>query len=571
MIHFHNVRWKNFLSTGNSWTEIQFDRNPTTLIIGENGAGKSTVLDALCFVLFGKPFRKINKPQLVNSVNEKGLLVEIDFSVGNKKYKIVRGYKPHVFEIWQDGIMINQTAKITDYQSDLEKNILKLNYNSFTQIVILGSSTFIPFMQLPAWQRREVIEDLLDLKIFTSMNLILKEKLQTNKENLKEIRHQIDLEDEKLNVHNHYIDEIRSKNKERIETLKTEIEKSETSIVRLNVDIDLNNKLIDQLKDSIKDEDNVNKKLQEILKIESKFEDKTKKLKSELKFYEQNDHCPTCTQEISLKIKETKINDNNQKIQDVVDALEKLQIELDKENQRLLDIHEINSEIKEHLEKVSDCNNQISSLNKYIGQLRENIDTEVADVGSLKNENKKVKEIEKKIKGYEKQKEDYLYEQQLLNVAADMLKDTGIKTQIVRQYVPVMNKLVNKYLAAMEFFVSFELDENFDESIKSRHRDKFSYSSFSEGEKMRIDLSLLLTWRAIAKMKNSTNTNLLILDEVFDASLDTSGCDEFLKLLNELGKDTNVFLISHKGDVLQDKFRSVIRFEKYKNFSRVAA
>ena len=571
MIHFHNVRWKNFLSTGNSWTEIQFDRNPTTLIIGENGAGKSTVLDALCFVLFGKPFRKINKPQLVNSVNEKGLLVEIDFSVGNKKYKIVRGYKPRVFEIWQDGIMINQTAKITDYQSDLEKNILKLNYNSFTQIVILGSSTFIPFMQLPAWQRREVIEDLLDLKIFTSMNLILKEKLQTNKENLKEIRHQIDLEDEKLNVHNHYIDEIRSKNKERIETLKTEIEKSETSIVRLNVDIDLNNKLIDQLKDSIKDEDNVNKKLQEILKIESKFEDKTKKLKSELKFYEQNDHCPTCTQEISLEIKETKINDNNQKIQDVVDALEKLQIELDKENQRLLDIHEINSEIKEHLEKVSDCNNQISSLNKYIGQLRENIDTEVADVGSLKNENKKVKEIEKKIKGYEKQKEDYLYEQQLLNVAADMLKDTGIKTQIVRQYVPVMNKLVNKYLAAMEFFVSFELDENFDESIKSRHRDKFSYSSFSEGEKMRIDLSLLLTWRAIAKMKNSTNTNLLILDEIFDASLDTSGCDEFLKLLNELGKDTNVFLISHKGDVLQDKFRSVIRFEKYKNFSRVAA
>jgi len=571
MIHFHNVRWKNFLSTGNSWTEIQFDRNPTTLIIGENGAGKSTVLDALCFVLFGKPFRKINKPQLVNSVNGKGLLVEIDFSVGNKKYKIVRGYKPHVFEIWQDGIMINQTAKITDYQSDLEKNILKLNYNSFTQIVILGSSTFIPFMQLPAWQRREVIEDLLDLKIFTSMNLILKEKLQTNKENLKEIRHQIDLEDEKLNVHNHYIDEIRSKNKERIETLKTEIEKSETSIVRLNVDIDLNNKLIDQLKGSIKDEDNVNKKLQEILKIESKFEDKTKKLKSELKFYEQNDHCPTCTQEISLEIKETKINDNNQKIQDVVDALEKLQIELDKENQRLLDIHEINSEIKEHLEKVSDCNNQISSLNKYIGQLRENIDTEVADVGSLKNENKKVKEIEKKIKGYEKQKEDYLYEQQLLNVAADMLKDTGIKTQIVRQYVPVMNKLVNKYLAAMEFFVSFELDENFDESIKSRHRDKFSYSSFSEGEKMRIDLSLLLTWRAIAKMKNSTNTNLLILDEIFDASLDTSGCDEFLKLLNELGKDTNVFLISHKGDVLQDKFRSVIRFEKYKNFSRVAA
>jgi DNA repair exonuclease SbcCD ATPase subunit len=571
LIHFHNVRWQNFLSTGNVWTDILLDKSPNTLVIGENGAGKSTMLDALCFALFGKPFRKINKPQLMNSVNQKDMLVETEFTVGKSRYRVLRGMKPHVFEIYKDNVLINQTASVRDYQNYLEQNILKLNFNSFTQIVILGSSSFVPFMQLPTGARREIIEDLLDIKIFTSMNILLKEKLQQNKNNLKDIKYKIDLEQEKLEVHQKYIDEMQSKNKERIDSLKAEIEKSESAISRLEVDITNNNSSVKELQESVNDEESVQKKLNEILKIESKFEEKLKKLKKEIKFYQDNDHCPTCDQDIDDEIKSKKVNQNESKILEVDEAFEKLQIELDRENQRLLDIMEINKQIQEFLEKVSDSNNQISSLNKYIKQLRTNIDTEVDDVSDLKDENKKVNDIKKQIKGYEKKRENEIHEKELLDVATELLKDKGIKTQIVRQYVPVMNKLVNKYLAAMEFFVSFELNENFEETIKSRHRDSFSYASFSEGEKMRIDLSLLLTWRAIAKMKNSTNTNLLILDEVFDASLDSNGCDEFLKLLNELGKETNVFVISHKGDILQDKFRSVIKFEKHKNFSRIAA
>ena len=571
MIHFHNVRWQNFLSTGNVWTDILLDKSPNTLVIGENGAGKSTMLDALCFALFGKPFRKINKPQLMNSVNQKDMLVETEFTVGKSRYRVLRGMKPNVFEIYKDNVLINQTASVRDYQNYLEQNILKLNFNSFTQIVILGSSSFVPFMQLPTGARREIIEDLLDIKIFTSMNILLKEKLQQNKNNLKDIKYKIDLEQEKLEVHQKYIDEMQSKNKERIDSLKAEIEKSESAISRLEVDITNNNSSVKELQESVNDEESVQKKLNEILKIESKFEEKLKKLKKEIKFYQDNDHCPTCDQDIDDEIKSKKVNQNESKILEVDEAFEKLQIELDRENQRLLDIMEINKQIQEFLEKVSDSNNQISSLNKYIKQLRTNIDTEVDDVSDLKDENKKVNDIKKQIKGYEKKRENEIHEKELLDVAAELLKDKGIKTQIVRQYVPVMNKLVNKYLAAMEFFVSFELNENFEETIKSRHRDSFSYASFSEGEKMRIDLSLLLTWRAIAKMKNSTNTNLLILDEVFDASLDSNGCDEFLKLLNELGKETNVFVISHKGDILQDKFRSVIKFEKHKNFSRISA
>jgi len=507
----------------------------------------------------------------MNSVNQKDMLVETEFTVGKSRYRVLRGMKPNVFEIYKDNVLINQTASVRDYQNYLEQNILKLNFNSFTQIVILGSSSFVPFMQLPTGARREIIEDLLDIKIFTAMNILLKEKLQQNKNNLKDIKYKIDLEQEKLEVHQKYIDEMQSKNKERIDSLKAEIEKSESAISRLEVDITNNNSSVKELQESVNDEESVQKKLNEILKIESKFEEKLKKLKKEIKFYQDNDHCPTCDQDIDDEIKSKKVNQNESKILEVDEAFEKLQIELDRENQRLLDIMEINKQIQEFLEKVSDSNNQISSLNKYIKQLRTNIDTEVDDVSDLKDENKKVNDIKKQIKGYEKKRENEIHEKELLDVAAELLKDKGIKTQIVRQYVPVMNKLVNKYLAAMEFFVSFELNENFEETIKSRHRDSFSYASFSEGEKMRIDLSLLLTWRAIAKMKNSSNTNLLILDEVFDASLDSNGCDEFLKLLNELGKETNVFVISHKGDILQDKFRSVIKFEKHKNFSRIAA
>ena len=571
MIHFHNVRWQNFLSSGNNWTEIQLDRSPNTLVVGENGAGKSTMLDALCFSLFGKPFRKINIPQLINSVNQKALMVEVNFTIGSTEYRVVRGEKPKLFEIYKDGNLINQVASRREYQVLLEQNILKLNYNSFTQIVILGSSTFVPFMQLPAQQRRDIIEDLLDIKIFTTMNVLLKERLSDNKLKITDVKNALMVEDEKLNVHENYIHEIETKNRARIANLMSEVDKSESSISRLEISIESNNANIKELQDSITDEESVNKKLQDILKIESKFDDKIKKIRKEIKFFEDNDVCPTCDQDIDKTIKDAKITQGKNKVDEVTNALDKLQVELNKENQRLLDIAEVNKEIQEYLTKVTDENNQISSLNRYIKQMRESIDTEVSDSTDLKAENNKLRNIKKGIEALEKKRKEHINEKELLDVAFEMLRDKGIKTQIVRQYIPVMNKLVNKYLAAMEFFVSFELDEKFEETIKSRHRDSFSYSSFSEGEKMRIDLSLLLTWRSIAKMKNSTNTNLLILDEVFDASLDSNGCDEFLKLLNELGQDTNIFVISHKGDILQDKFRSVIRFEKHKNFSRIAA
>ena len=571
MIHFHNVRWQNFLSSGNNWTEIQLDRSPNTLVVGENGAGKSTMLDALCFSLFGKPFRKINIPQLINSVNQKALMVEVNFTIGSTEYRVVRGEKPKLFEIYKDGNLINQVASRREYQVLLEQNILKLNYNSFTQIVILGSSTFVPFMQLPAQQRRDIIEDLLDIKIFTTMNVLLKERLSDNKLKITDVKNALMVEDEKLNVHENYIHEIETKNRARIANLMSEVDKSESSISRLEISIESNNANIKELQDSITDEESVNKKLQDILKIESKFDDKIKKIRKDIKFFEDNNVCPTCDQDIDKTIKDAKITQGKNKVDEVTNALDKLQVELNKENQRLLDIAEVNKEIQEYLTKVTDENNQISSLNRYIKQIRESIDTEVSDSTDLKAENNKLRNIKKGIEALEKKRKEHINEKELLDVAFEMLRDKGIKTQIVRQYIPVMNKLVNKYLAAMEFFVSFELDEKFEETIKSRHRDSFSYSSFSEGEKMRIDLSLLLTWRSIAKMKNSTNTNLLILDEVFDASLDSNGCDEFLKLLNELGQDTNIFVISHKGDILQDKFRSVIRFEKHKNFSRIAA
>tara|TARA_R110000787_G_scaffold64825_7_gene146279 strand:- start:316 stop:2031 length:1716 start_codon:yes stop_codon:yes gene_type:complete len=571
MINFRYVKFKNFLSTGNVLTEIKLDRSPNTLVIGENGAGKSTMLDALCFSLFGKAFRKIKKPQLMNSVNMKDCLVEVGFQIGSINYKIIRGLKPHKFEIYIDDKLIDQTASVRDYQEHLEKNILKLNFTSFTQIVILGSSTFVPFMQLPSHQRREIIEDLLDIKIFTSMNILLKEKVQFNKGNIQDIKFKIDLEEEKLNVHSQYLNEIKTKNQERIDTIKAEVVKSESSIARLDLDIDNNNKKVEELKDTVKDQSQVTKKLNDIKAIESKFEDKTKKVKKEIKFYEQNDNCPTCNQSIDEQHKCSSIEQGSVKLKDIEDALSKLEVELNKENERLLDIMEINKQIQKFLETITDNNNQVSSLNRYIKKLNNDIEIESNQESNLNEENNKIEEIELMIKECEQSKEELLNEKQMLDVAADLLKDKGIKTQIVRQYIPIMNKLVNKYLASMEFFVNFELNENFEEIIKSRHRDEFSYASFSEGEKMRIDLALLLTWRSIAKMKNSTNTNLLILDEVFDASLDSNGCDEFLKLLNDLGKDTNVFVISHKGDILQDKFRSVVKFEKVKNFSRIAA
>ena len=571
MIQFHYVRWRNLLSTGNHWTRIDLDRSSDTLVVGENGSGKSTVLDALCFGLFGKPFRKISKNQLINSVNQKGTEVELEFTVSNKRYRIFRGIKPNKMEIWIDGSLLNQTAKVKDYQDNLEKNILKLNFHSFTQIVILGSSTFVPFMQLPSQQRREIIEDLLDIKIFTAMNSLLKERISINRERFLEVSKLVEVEKEKLIVHQQYLNDIKTANVERVGKLKEQIRISITSIENLQENIDKQNTTLDELRQRITDETEVRDKIQDIRNIESRLEDKKKIVKKDIEFYANNDVCPTCTQDITDEIKTRKIGDNKDKLDDINWAFETLEEEYEKINNRLCEIKEVSNNIIQVTQSISDGNNQISSINKYMMKLKDDIEQEESTSHNERDERLKIENIEKQIVIEEKGKSEVVHQKELLDIAADLLKDKGIKTQIIKQYIPVMNKLVNKYLSAMEFFVNFQLDENFNESIMSRYRDKFSYQSFSEGEKMRIDLALLLTWRAIAKMKNSASTNLLILDEVFDASLDAGGCDEFLKLLGSLGQDSNVFVISHKGDILADKFRSVIKFDKIKNFSQMVA
>ena len=571
MIHFHYVRWRNLLSTGNNWTRIDLDRSSDTLVVGENGSGKSTVLDALCFGLFAKPFRKISKNQLINSVNQKGTEVEVEFTVSNKRYRIFRGIKPNKMEIWIDGSLLNQTAKVKDYQDNLEKNILKLNFHSFTQIVILGSSTFVPFMQLPSQQRREIIEDLLDIKIFTAMNSLLKERITINKEKFLQVSKAVEVEMEKLIVHQQYLNDIKTANVERVSKLKEQIRISITSIENLQKNIDEQNTILDKLQEKITDENEIRDKIQDIRNIESRLEDKKKIVKKDIEFYANNDVCPTCTQDITDEIKTRQISDKNIKLEEIDTAFKKLEEEFNKVNERLCSIREVSNNIIQVTQTISEDNNQISSINKYMMKLKDDIEQEESTSHNERDERLKREKIEKQIIVEEKNKSEVVHQKELLDIAADLLKDKGIKTQIIKQYIPVMNKLVNKYLSAMEFFVDFQLDENFNESIMSRYRDKFSYQSFSEGEKMRIDLSLLLTWRAIAKMKNSASTNLLILDEVFDASLDAVGCDEFLKLLGTLSQDTNVFVISHKGDILADKFRSVIRFDKIKNFSQMVA
>ena len=466
---------------------------------------------------------------------------------------------------------IESDCESKDYQDNLEKNILKLNFHSFTQIVILGSSTFVPFMQLPSQQRREIIEDLLDIKIFTAMNSLLKERISINRERFLEVSKLVEVEKEKLIVHQQYLNDIKTANVERVGKLKEQIRISITSIENLQENIDKQNTTLDELRQRITDETEVRDKIQDIRNIESRLEDKKKIVKKDIEFYANNDVCPTCTQDITDEIKTRKIGDNKDKLDDINWAFETLEEEYEKINNRLCEIKEVSNNIIQVTQSISDGNNQISSINKYMMKLKDDIEQEESTSHNERDERLKIENIEKQIVIEEKGKSEVVHQKELLDIAADLLKDKGIKTQIIKQYIPVMNKLVNKYLSAMEFFVNFQLDENFNESIMSRYRDKFSYQSFSEGEKMRIDLALLLTWRAIAKMKNSASTNLLILDEVFDASLDASGCDEFLKLLGLLSNDTNVFVISHKGDILADKFRSVIRFDKIKNFSQMVA
>ena len=570
MILFQYVKWKNFLSTGAAYTEINFTKSTNTLIIGHNGAGKSTILDALCFGLFGKPFRKINKPQLLNSINQRDCTIEIGFNIGQKKYKIVRGIKPNVFEIYCNDVLLNQDAAAKDYQEILEKNILKLNYKSFTQVVILGSASFVPFMQLSAADRRTIIEDLLDIQIFSTMNGVLKDKMYNLKDNISKGRYAVELIEEKIEMQLANIEEHKKHNDDEIASKKQEIDTSKKQLKDILKQVELINKHIDVLTSKIGDKkEKLEKKSKSLFTLQGKLESNIKKNEKDIEFYEHNDSCPTCKQSIESNFKQQQVDERKEKVVLQQSGLTELSDELKNDQGEMKTISDIVKHINEHSNEITKHNATMLAISKYIKKVQAEITALSVKYNDAEDSNQKLKDLRTDLIMQTEALQEGAEEKQYLEYAATLLKDTGIKTKIIKQYLPVMNKMINKYLTAMDFFVNFNINENFEETIKSRHRDEFSYANFSEGEKMRIDLALLFTWRQIAKMKNSTNTNLLILDEVFDSSLDTVGTEEFLKLIHEMGTDTNVFVISHKGDQLFDKFRSVIRFEKVNNFSRI--
>jgi DNA repair exonuclease SbcCD ATPase subunit len=570
MITFTKIRWKNILSTGNAFTEIDLTRSTNTLIVGQNGAGKSTILDAFTFVLFGKPFRKINKPNLLNSINQSNGVVEVEFTIGKREYKVIRGLKPNVFEIFCDKILLNQDAKSKDYQEHLEKFILKLNYKSFTQVVILGSASFVPFMQLSAADRRTIIEDLLDIDIFSSMNAVVKNQLSGLKNEQKDVDYEMRLVAEKIKIQKQNIEDHKTNSAAEIAKKREEIASNGIEIIKLKEDIDKIEKHVDIMLDSLRDRALTEQKSKKMIQIEAKFDSNKSKVEKEIEFYQNNDDCPTCLQSIHEDHKTRSIAEKKEKLSEIEKATELLLIEIEKTNKRLDEVTKTQENIRNHNSEVVKLNTQFKSLNTYNEKLLNEIAQIEKNTVSFETDNTKLKELKVLLEGHVRDAKQIAEDKQYYEFASVLLKDSGIKTKIIKQYLPVMNKLINKYLTAMDFFVNFNLDENFEETIKSRHRDEFSYASFSEGEKMRIDLALLFTWRQVAKMKNSVNTNLLILDEVFDSSLDGVGTEEFLKLLNSLDNNTNVFVISHKGDQLFDKFRSVIKFEKRNNFSQVA-
>ena len=568
MLEFQKIRWKNFLSTGDNFTEILLNKSPTTLILGANGAGKSTVLDALTFGLFGKPFRKINKPQLTNSVNEKDCLIEIEFIIGKTKYLIRRGIKPGIFEIYHNKKMINQDSKIKDYQKYLEDNILKLNFKSFTQTVILGSATFVPFMQLSAKDRRDIIEDLLDIKIFSSMNEILKSRLIDHKENVRGNDNERNNIDNQIHLQESSIEEIKKDRKKLIQSSKKKIEEYQSKIDENDACIEKLNAKISMLNDTLVELKPVQKKISKMDSISAGLTSKIRSLKEDQEFFRDIDNCPTCKQDVDASHKEMMIAERKDKQKEIEQALEDFKNEYEVINARMDELLNTQSKVSNLTGDISEKTSHNRGLKTSIKDYEKEIEElESTDTSTTKMRKELKKFIEQKQK-IERIREELLEEREYLNVASTLLKDGGIKTSIIKYYLPIMNGLINKYLHQMDFYVNFTMDENFSENIQSRNRENFSYTSFSEGEKMRIDLALLFTWRDVAKMKNSVNTNLLVLDEVFDSSLDSNGTDEFLKLLNELGGN-NVFVISHKGEILYDKFRSIIKFDKVKNFSKI--
>ena len=569
MIHFKKVRWKNLLSSGNKFTTIELDRSSTTLIVGENGAGKSTLLDALCYGLYGKGFRNLKKELLVNSINQKEMLIEIEFSIGKKNYKIIRGTRPNKFELYLGNTMLNQDASVRDYQDHLEKNILKMSHRSFTQVAILGSANFTPFMQLKASERRKLVEDLLDISIFSTMRDILRKKISAHKVDIKENEHEIEILEERINGLNEQINALQKNRDKQILKYEKTVKETDNNIQSLMEKIDEKTKDVVEKESSIKNKTTIEDRLKQTVNLEKQLEVARKKAITDIEFYENHDNCPTCKQGLDHEHKEKCIQEKTEKIAEIKKAVTELDKQIDELHDEIQRINVIQEEILEKQREVGLLQTEVTSNQKYITKLLDQIEElRKAQIDNSANDRLATSEDDLDILTAKKQelkdKEHYF------GIAQMLLQDAGVKQKIIKQYVPVMNKLINRYLASLEFYVGFELDEAFEETIKSRFRDVFKYDNFSQGEKMRIDLALLFTWRAVARMKNSVNTNLLILDEVFDSSLDTQGTDDFLRLLNTLTEKTNAFIISHKGDALYDKFDEVIKFEKYKNFSRVS-
>jgi len=570
MITFKKVRYKNFLSTGQQFIEIDLADHKTTLVVGENGAGKSTMLDALCFGLFQRPFRNIKKDQLINSINEKECVVEVEFIVGQKDYKIIRGIKPNTFEIWCDGDMLNQDAAQRDYQKHLEQQILKLNFRSFTQVVILGNASFVPFMQLRARHRRQVVEEILDIEIFSKMNLLFREKQKNQSELIKQTDFDHQLVDNKIDDKKKYIDDISNRSQELAESKRAELDKSINDISNYSLDIKKVKTEIAELQKQVIDQSKINDKHKKLHNMEAKLENTCSKHKKDLSFFESHDDCPVCQQVIDKAYKSTMIGKKKEKVLELESALGQIdkeiktsEMKLDTINKTMVTIREKELLINRYETSIEEIEKQRVKLGEEIAELQDEKVSTAEQTGELNQLRERLTELETDKLS---QKEEAVY----IDTARHLMQDTGIKTKIIKQYLPIMNQLINKNLADMDFFVNFSLDEEFNETIKSRHRDEFNYHSFSEGEKLRIDLAILFTWREIAKLKNSTNTNLLILDEIFDSSLDTSGTDEFMRILQNTMSKENVFVISHKGDSLMDKFPRVMKFEKYKNFTRMA-
>ena len=568
-INFKKVKYKNILSTGNTFTEIDLGDKPTTLISGSNGSGKSTLLDAITFGLYGKPFRKVNKAQLINSINQKGMLVEIYFTAGGNNFMVKRGMKPNIFEIYKDGVMINQDAAKRDYQEHLESNILGINYKSFNQIVVLGSATYVPFMELPAQQRREIIEDLLDIQVFSTMGLLAKDQMNSNKNDINENQYKSEVAESNIALVKENNDAIRKIKEVEVDKIKEKMVVHIDAVEEKNKIIDAQDEIIKTLYDDISDKADEKQKFQEATDKRTELERDRLALEKELSFYEHNDDCPTCKQGIAHDFKEEiTTNRNTQKVEiekglvDIADVIKTHQDRLNSISKIEEQIQQVNFKISEYRAEIKMSKNALKSMKTEL----ENAEREVeeVDITSLqKHESKLEKLVE--------QRKELLDHHEVLGIVRTILQDGGIKARIISQYIPVMNKLINKYLAAFDLFVDFQLDENFNEVIRSRFRDKFTYASFSEGEKLRITLSIMLAWRSVAKLRNSVSTNLLILDETLDGALDGVGIESLIETLHSLNSDDNIFVISHRGDQFADKFDTSLKFDKIKNFSELAA